>query len=443
MPANGQHQPTYNVKAVIQETGLKPDTLRVWERRYGLPQPDRTSGGHRLYSQEDILILKWLIARQQEGLSISRAVELWRHLELQGQNPLQQNPADTLATQVSPLTQTSVGGNLQELREAWINACIEFNEQQAEFILTQAFALYPPEKACVELLLPALSYIGQGWYTGKYTVQQEHFASALATRRLETLLTAAPAPIRAEKVVVGCPPKEEHTVIPLLLTLLLRRQGWNVVYLGANIPMAHLEATINTTKPQLIILTAQHLPAAATLRETAKLIKHTGVPLAFGGQIFGQMPALCQRIPGHFLGEEIVKTPQVVDQLIKMRSPVPDVDQTTREYQLALTHFYERQPLIDAAVWQSMHGTDMSDNHLNAAGYNLSSNIIAALILGDMNFLQDDIGWVEGLLTNYQLPKSIFHNYLRAYQQAALEQLDERGKPVINWLNQLVDSIEQ
>ena len=77
------------------------------------------------------------------------------------------------------------------------------------------------------------------------------------------------------------------------------------------------------------------------------------------------------------------------------------------------------------------------------AGYNLSSNIIAALILGDMNFLQDDIGWVEGLLTNYQLPKSIFHNYLRAYQQAALEQLDERGKPVINWLNHLVNSIDQ
>ena len=85
----------------------------------------------------------------------------------------------------------------------------------------------------------------------------------------------------------------------------------------------------------------------------------------------------------------------------------------------------------------------MSDKHLNAAGYNLSRNIIAALTLGDMSFLQDDIGWVEGLLTNYQLPKSIFHNYLYAYQQATLEQLDERGKPVIDWLGHLVSSIEQ
>ncbi len=67
--------PTFNLKAVVRETGLKPDTLRAWERRYGLPEPDRTEGGHRLYSQEDIEILKWLIGRQDEGMSISRAVD--------------------------------------------------------------------------------------------------------------------------------------------------------------------------------------------------------------------------------------------------------------------------------------------------------------------------------------------------------------------------------
>ena len=59
--ANG-HSATYNLKAVVQETNLKPDTLRAWERRYGLPNPERTAGGHRLYSQRDIDTLKWLIA---------------------------------------------------------------------------------------------------------------------------------------------------------------------------------------------------------------------------------------------------------------------------------------------------------------------------------------------------------------------------------------------
>src|SRR5688572_24436423 len=81
--------PIYNLKAVVQETGLKPDTLRAWERRYGMPEPDRTQGGHRLYSQRDIEVLKWLISRQGEGMTISRAVDLWQRLNQDGHDPLQ------------------------------------------------------------------------------------------------------------------------------------------------------------------------------------------------------------------------------------------------------------------------------------------------------------------------------------------------------------------
>ena len=80
--------PTYNLKVIVSETGIKPDTLRAWERRYGLPAPERTKGKHRLYSQYDLEIIKWLIARQDEGMSISRAVKLWRQLEEEGQDPL-------------------------------------------------------------------------------------------------------------------------------------------------------------------------------------------------------------------------------------------------------------------------------------------------------------------------------------------------------------------
>jgi DNA-binding transcriptional MerR regulator len=72
--------PAFNMKVVVQETGLKPDTLRAWERRYNLPQPERTEGGHRLYSRQDIELLKWLISRQDEGMNISHAVELWNRL---------------------------------------------------------------------------------------------------------------------------------------------------------------------------------------------------------------------------------------------------------------------------------------------------------------------------------------------------------------------------
>ena len=64
MPIN--NTPTYNLKVVIKETGIAADTLRAWERRYGLPMPERSSGGHRLHSQRDIDIVKWLMSRQRE-----------------------------------------------------------------------------------------------------------------------------------------------------------------------------------------------------------------------------------------------------------------------------------------------------------------------------------------------------------------------------------------
>ena len=81
--------PIFNLQLVVHQTGLTPDTLRAWEKRYNFPQPDRTAGGHRLYSEYDIETLKWLLARKEEGMSIGRAVALWRQLEAEGRDPLE------------------------------------------------------------------------------------------------------------------------------------------------------------------------------------------------------------------------------------------------------------------------------------------------------------------------------------------------------------------
>ncbi|MBK7217041.1 MAG: MerR family transcriptional regulator [Candidatus Promineofilum sp.] len=119
--------PTYNPKAVVRETGLKPDTLRAWERRYGVPEPDRSGGGHRLYSQQDINTLKWLLARQREGMSISRAVSLWRSLSEEGARPVPRPPpgAATMSRRSIAYRRppVEVGSAIAGLRQAWIDAC--------------------------------------------------------------------------------------------------------------------------------------------------------------------------------------------------------------------------------------------------------------------------------------------------------------------------------
>ena len=426
--------PAYNLKVVVNETGIKPDTLRAWERRYGLPDPNRTAGGHRLYSDMDIAIIKWLIARQEEGLSISRAVKLWRRLEEEGKSPLlvpeyQESPPPVMETAVLGSTK------LDEIRAAWVEACLDFNEAAAERILTQSFALYQPEMVLTQLLQKGLAEIGDLWFKDEVSVQQEHFASALAMRRLHTLLAASPAPTRAGKILIGCPPHEDHTFAPLALTIMLRYRGWEMIYLGANVPLSRFMNTVESIKPNLIIMTAQQLFTAAKLYEVAQAVADENkVRLAFGGRIFNTVPRLRQRIPGYFLGETMAEATQIVDRLLTFGLPTPTIKKVPAIYSQALTSFRERQAAIEARAWELLQTDGLPYEHYTNANLHLSRDIYAALTFGDIEFLSAEIAWVEKLLLNYSMPVEAMRHYLQAYHQAAQECLSGPAELVVDWL---------
>lgn len=422
--------PMYNLKVVVAETGIKPDTVRAWERRYGLPHPQRTKGKHRLYSQRDLETIKWLQSRLAEGMSISRAVKLWHSLEEEGQNPLY-----AYGEKAPQGTAVSIrGGRIEELRQEWIDAVHQFNETAAERVLAQAFALYPPEIVCIQLLMQGLATIGNQWYSGEATVQQEHFASALAMRRLHTLLAAAPPPTRRERIIVACPPHEDHTFAPLLLALMLRYRGWDVIFLGADVPRERLENMLDKVHPNLILLTAQQLHTAASLLEMAAFLRDQNIPVAFGGLIFNLMPALQTRIPGHFLGERLEETPHVVENLMTFAPPTPEPEPVSPEYHTALAHFRQQQSQIEAHMWQKFRQAEMPYEHFVNANRHMASNIVAALTLGDMDYVGTEIAWLEQLLANYRWPPGTLQRYLAAYHEAAVLYLNGRGRPIINWL---------
>src|SRR5688572_4551244 len=143
--------PAFNLKVVLKETGIAADTLRAWERRYGLPMPQRSAGGHRLYSQRDIETIKWLMKRQEDGLSISRAVDLWNEQIASGADPLADLVQTTpiLAITVPP---KSPDTTLDSLRAQWVEACLGFSESTAEQVLNQAFSMFPVAAVCLEVL---------------------------------------------------------------------------------------------------------------------------------------------------------------------------------------------------------------------------------------------------------------------------------------------------
>ncbi len=421
--------PTFNLKAVVRETGLKPDTLRAWERRYGLPHPDRSGGGHRLYSPRDVETLKWLVARQEEGMSISRAAELWQRHMANGEDPL----SLPVYRASDPTRMPSVSGAaLSELRHAWVAACMAYDEPRAEASLSQAFALYPAESVLVDILQRGISEIGDAWYAGGSTTQQEHFASELAERRLESLLLTTPPPTRKGRVLVVCPPGEQHTFAPLLLTLLLRRRGWHVDYLGANVPLQDLDRALADSGADLVITPVQMLSTAAHLPAIAELLGTQGIQLAYGGRIVSLVPEIRQTLPGHFLGNTLAEAPAMVEALLSGGPPSPTPNKPSVQYRKAREAFDSHLAAILAEVVADLNGS-IEHQLLTEVNTTFSAELQGAMLLGDMNLLGSDIAWVEGLINNRGVKPELLRQYLQAFSRAVARQMGGSGRPVQDW----------
>lgn len=433
--------PTFNIKVVLNKTGIAADTLRAWERRYGLPVPQRTPGRHRLYSEYDIETIKWLMARQEEGLSISRAVDLWNEQIASGIDPLARLGAAPLAGRTS-LASVSLSGEsstapdstLASLRAEWIQACKEFDELAAEQILNQAFSLFPVEAVCMELIQKGLAEIGELWYQNKLSVQQEHFASNLAMRRLDALLSAAPAPTRNENILVGCSAGEWHTFTPLLLALLLRRRGYKVIYLGANVPAERFSETAQQARTDLVLLAAQQLPTAATLQHTAQVLTSKGIPVAYGGRIFSLRPSITNYIPGYFLGNDIASAIDEIEKVLSSTNLPRAVKSASQAYTAAYQSFVSKRTKIEAALKEALQPLSISPSDLETGIQFLGDHITAALQLGDMAHVSAEIDWLRMLLESHAThPEQLVH-FMDAYARAVDAHINGQGTPIFEWL---------
>jgi MerR family transcriptional regulator, light-induced transcriptional regulator len=436
--------PIYNLKAVVQETHIKPDTLRAWERRYHIPKPQRTASGHRLYSQNDIDMLHWLLARQEEGLSISRAIEMWQHMQPDDSQELGTNghhdndgaalahPSIAVAHPIAP--SASGEGTLAQFTDQWVKACINFDQPLADQILSQAFALFPVETVCTRLIQVGLAQIGDGWLRGTVTVQQEHFASSIAIRRMETMLTATPDATRNARILVGNPPGEEHTFVPLMLSLLLRRRGWDVIYLGANVPIGSLDSTLDSVKPNLVILTAQQIYSAATLLEMSEVFLQARTPLAFGGLVFTQVPEMVKLIPGYYLGEKLEDAVRIVEQIMASLRVKLAQRTISQEYRDAYLHFQERRAQVEATLWNQTMQIGISQRDLGIANQELGDAIGAALQLGNIQFVESTIHWIESTLINHHRVRAdVVDLYFEAYALALQKNLGANGHLIRQW----------
>ena len=422
--------PAYNLSAVLHEVGLSADILRAWERRYQLPVPQRTSGGHRLYSQYDIETIKWLKDRQEDGLSISRAVSLWRDTAAKA-DPLEGLPVTLPTTFTSTPPDTTP---IEHLRQSWIDSCLGYDSIKAENTLNQALSIFSLEKVCVQVIQQGLSDIGEKWYNGSATAQQEHFATALAHNRIQTLIAGTPKPLFNKTILIGCPPTELHTLPGLLLTLFLRREGMNVVYLGADIPTGHLIETSNQVKPDLVVLTAQRLATAKTLANAANQLNSQNFSVGYGGLIFTRVPELVTHIDGHYLGNALDSSIGRIKALVLQPESTVISDEISPDMKKLSKEFDERRALIEYRIVQILRNEFVKNPFPIEIVTYMADDLSAALALGNLSFMDQDIAWVKNLGRRMDSSSSLLPAFLQVYQKAVLEELGSIAAPISNWL---------
>lgn len=286
-------RPVYNIKAVVEATGLPAATLRAWERRYGALSPSRTESGYRLYSAQDISTLRWLKARVEEGLSISQAINLLTQRRRGDNAPL-------AARSVEPLRGPS------EARDLLVRALTHFRESEADQMLEEAFAVYGLESVTEHVIAPAMGILGDLWHDGRVSTAVEHYASNYLRRKLDAVVNAAPQVTSGPIVVLGCAPGDWHELGLLLIHLMLRRRGTNTIYLGQNVPIEQFVEEMERLRPSMIIISATTSEAATGLIELAKAVEQMPAPrplFAYGGRVFNVVPEMRSAVPGVFLGE--------------------------------------------------------------------------------------------------------------------------------------------
>lgn len=283
--------PVFNTKAVARETGVPADTFRAWERRYGVPRPQRTAGGHRLYSERDMAIIRWLRDRTVEGVNISHAVVLLT------------NTIDSAAEEPASNTDSRA---LSRVLDEFTQALSEFDLHQAERLVSEAFSLYPFEQVLLDMIQPAMIEIGERWHRGEINVAAEHFATQFVRRKLAGLLNVFEGGSHRATIIVGCAPGELHDLGMLMSALFLVRRGWHVVYLGPQVPLADLLETVGAVKPSLVCMSASTIETAMELVKVGHALHDTypQVHFGYGGRAFNVNPELCDTIQGTFLGHD-------------------------------------------------------------------------------------------------------------------------------------------
>jgi DNA-binding transcriptional MerR regulator len=288
--------PGLRIGAVARRTGVAVATLRAWESRYGVLKPARTEGGHRLYAQEDVdrvlAVLRltaqdWSVAAAAASVTADRSPA---RLALLATRPAADgwSAVDGTVHDEDDAVGGAGTGRRQDpattrFRDALGRAIHGFDGQGAETILDESFARFGVAFTLEDVVMPVLRDLGEGWEEDPALIAAEHFATNTLRPRLQRLLHGARS-AAAPVCLAAAPADEDHELGVLAAASVAADQGFRVTYLGSRTPVAALERSAATLRPDVVLIGA--INARAARRFLDELPDLSGACLIVGGPGF-------------------------------------------------------------------------------------------------------------------------------------------------------------
>lgn len=278
----------WTISAVERDTRIGKDTLRVWERRYGFPQPRRDPHGERLYPPEQVERLRHIKRLLDAGLRPGRVVamsmeELLRQVDPGGRAPADGASATAVrepspraaATDIEPLMALLRSHDLRGLRRSLGQALLQ--RGLARFV--------------TEMALPLLIEVGSAWSRGQLEIFEEHLCSEMLETVLRSALGSAPPADATSRprILLSTLPGEQHGLGLLMAEALFSVEGCHCMNLGRQTPLRDLLLAARTQRSEVIALSFsaannpnQVLDSLLELRRQApaELAIWAGVPFA-------------------------------------------------------------------------------------------------------------------------------------------------------------------
>lgn len=277
----------HGIAAVERATGISKDTLRIWERRYGFPSPQRDGFGERLYPEAQLKRLNLLKRLLDAGFRPGRIVAA-------APEELEKLLAETQSRQSKQAGAVSIA--VPELA-AYINLLRTHEVELLRQRLAQAIIRMGLAACIKELIAPLTTAVGEAWMRGELQVFEEHIYSESLQQVLRPAIHGVQraTPHGGPRVLLTTLPGEQHGLGLLMVEALLTLEGCRCLSLGVQTPPGDIVQAVQVQKTDIVALSfAGQLPAAALLDELRRLRERLPAEIALWA---GGRSAVLKRCP--------------------------------------------------------------------------------------------------------------------------------------------------